>query len=214
MTTVSVKADTLYVGGGGPVNYTCIQDAIDNASNGDTVYVYNGWYNENVLVNKKINLIGESMATTVIECSSGHGIKIAANWVNISEFTIDGVTSGACGARAGIYNKAHDDVIIKNLEIKNFCNGIYIKYDEESGDLVHRNTIENCNIHHNGNASCEGSFHGITMKRVYNSIIRNSSIHDQNAHVDPNPGCEDGGNGLFLYGTSFTTIQKVVCLSK
>jgi len=199
MTTVPVKADTLYVGGVGPGNYTQIQDAIDNASNGDTVYVYNGWYNENVLVNKKINLIGESVANTVIRCSSGHGIKIAANWVNISEFIVDGVAPGACGARAGIHNKAHDDVIIKNLEIKNFCNGIYFKHDPELGDTVERVIIENCNIHHNGNASCEGSFHGITMRYVYNSIIRNNSIHDQIAHVDPNPGCEDGGNGLFLY---------------
>jgi hypothetical protein len=27
----------LYVGGGGPGNYTTIQEAIDNASNGDTI---------------------------------------------------------------------------------------------------------------------------------------------------------------------------------
>ena len=33
-----------YVGGSGPGNYTDIQDAIDNASDGDTVFVYNGTY--------------------------------------------------------------------------------------------------------------------------------------------------------------------------
>jgi hypothetical protein len=32
---------TLYVGGSGPGNYTKIQDAIDNASNGNIVFVYN-----------------------------------------------------------------------------------------------------------------------------------------------------------------------------
>ncbi len=37
---------TLYVGGSGPGNYTKIQDAIDNASDGDTVFVYNGTYHE------------------------------------------------------------------------------------------------------------------------------------------------------------------------
>jgi hypothetical protein len=30
----------LYVGGSGPGNYTTIQQAINDASNGDTVYVY------------------------------------------------------------------------------------------------------------------------------------------------------------------------------
>jgi len=46
----------LYVGGSGPGNYTKIQDAIDNATSGDTVFVYNGVYYENVIVNKTINL--------------------------------------------------------------------------------------------------------------------------------------------------------------
>jgi len=31
---------TLYVGGGGPGNYTCIQDAIDNASDGSTILLF------------------------------------------------------------------------------------------------------------------------------------------------------------------------------
>ena len=38
--------NTLYVGGSGEGNYTKIQDAINNASDGDTVFVYNGTYYE------------------------------------------------------------------------------------------------------------------------------------------------------------------------
>jgi hypothetical protein len=34
----------LYVGGSGPGNYTRIQDAVDNASDGDTVFVFDGTY--------------------------------------------------------------------------------------------------------------------------------------------------------------------------
>ena len=34
------SGNTLYVGGTGEGNYTKIQDAIDNASDGDTVYVF------------------------------------------------------------------------------------------------------------------------------------------------------------------------------
>ncbi len=36
----SSTGNWLYVGGSGPGNYTKIQDAIDNASDGDTVFVY------------------------------------------------------------------------------------------------------------------------------------------------------------------------------
>ncbi len=40
------RGNTLYVGGNGPGNYSIIQDAVDNASNGDMVYVYSGVYNQ------------------------------------------------------------------------------------------------------------------------------------------------------------------------
>ncbi len=38
----------LYVGGGGPGNYTSIQEAIDNSTTGDTIFVYAGTYAENI----------------------------------------------------------------------------------------------------------------------------------------------------------------------
>ena len=62
------SGDTLYVGGNGTGNYSKIQDAIDNASDGDTVYVYDDSspYYENVVLNKSINLIGEDKNSTVI----------------------------------------------------------------------------------------------------------------------------------------------------
>ena len=42
----------LYVGGTGPDNYTTIQDAIDDADNGDTIMVYPGHYNESLVIKK------------------------------------------------------------------------------------------------------------------------------------------------------------------
>ena len=48
----------LYVGGNGPNNYTSIQDAINDAKDGYTIYVYPGYYNESIVINKSISLIG------------------------------------------------------------------------------------------------------------------------------------------------------------
>jgi len=85
----TAKGDTLYVGGSGPNNYTKIQDAIDNASNGDTVFVYNGTYNEGLNVNKSIDLIGEDKNTTIIKGSNwGLVVFISADYVIFSNFTI------------------------------------------------------------------------------------------------------------------------------
>jgi len=59
----------LYVGGLGPNNYSKIQDAIENATDGDTVFVYDDSspYVENIIISSSINLIGEDRNTTLID---------------------------------------------------------------------------------------------------------------------------------------------------
>jgi nitrous oxidase accessory protein len=82
----------LYVGGSGPGNYTRIQDAIDNASDGDTVLVYDDSspYFQHISVNKKINLLGENRETTIIDGQQGsyNIITILKSGTYISGFSI------------------------------------------------------------------------------------------------------------------------------
>ena len=58
---------TLYVGGSGPGNYSIIQEAINDAQPGDTVFVYAGFYQENLIVGKLISLIGENKSSRIID---------------------------------------------------------------------------------------------------------------------------------------------------
>jgi len=67
---INFDGNTLYVGGSGPNNYSSIQSAVNDAVDGDTVFVYNGTYHENVVVNKTINLFGEDRNSTVIDAQS------------------------------------------------------------------------------------------------------------------------------------------------
>ena len=60
------ESKIIYVDYRGKADYTKIQDAIDNASRGDTVFVRNGTYYESILINKPINLIGASKNQTII----------------------------------------------------------------------------------------------------------------------------------------------------
>jgi len=90
---------TLYVGGDGPGNYSTIQEALQNATSGDTIFVYNGTYNENVNIAKKIDLIGEDRDITIIDGVAGgdNVVTIVNNDVLISGFTIQGDPSGQDG---------------------------------------------------------------------------------------------------------------------
>jgi nitrous oxidase accessory protein NosD len=78
----------LYVGGSGPGNYSRIQDAIDNASDGDTVFVYSGIYYEHVNVNKPILLQGENREITVIDGGGEEDVVYVSKNASIRGFTI------------------------------------------------------------------------------------------------------------------------------
>jgi len=84
------KGNWLYVGGNGPGNYTKIQDALENASDEDTVFVYNGTYYENLIIDKEILLVGYNKNNTIIDGSTGNEsvILLKADNVHIEGFTI------------------------------------------------------------------------------------------------------------------------------
>ena len=118
--------NTLYVGGSGEGNYSSIQDAIDNASDGDTIFVYDDSspYKESGLdIEKSINLIGENKDTTVIDGLKDGIIIIISytDWVNISGFTIQN------SSQSGIWVAFSDSINISgNIFADNRYIDIYI----------------------------------------------------------------------------------------
>jgi len=76
-----------------PDDYPSIQEAINNADNGDTIFVKNGTYHESIIVNKTVSIIGESKETTVFNASGFYdGILITSDNVTVREFTIQDAT--------------------------------------------------------------------------------------------------------------------------
>lgn len=77
----------LYVGGSEPGNYSSIQDALDNASDGDTVFVYSGIYKP-VIIRKALTLLGEDKETTFINGSGDCLVYFSSENVTVDGFTI------------------------------------------------------------------------------------------------------------------------------
>jgi parallel beta-helix repeat protein len=165
---ITGRGNTLYVGGSGPGNYTKIQDAIDDARDGDTVFVYNDSspYYENVEVYKSINLIGEDKNTTIINGSyNGDVVTIVSDWVNISGFSIQD------GFRSGIYNIISNHTIITgNNIILNHWYGIYVSHS--SG-----NTITDNNLSMNDDD-------GVFLFYSCSNIITNNNISNNHEGVE------------------------------
>jgi parallel beta-helix repeat protein len=134
--------ETLYVGGSGPGNYSDIQDAIDNADDGDMVFVYDGVYEENIKVNKNIQLIGENRNTTIIDGGNKRDVvKLTADGVTVKGFTIrnGGSTFGYAGGI--LLDPSSNSVISDNIIIDNELYGIWVLENESSYTTISNNII-------------------------------------------------------------------------
>jgi parallel beta-helix repeat protein len=73
----------------GPADFDTIQEAINNAADGDTVFVKAGTYYEHVVVNRTVSLVGEDVSTTIIDGNdTGHVLYVVRGSVNVTGFTV------------------------------------------------------------------------------------------------------------------------------
>ncbi|MBE3121537.1 MAG: right-handed parallel beta-helix repeat-containing protein [Thermoplasmata archaeon] len=155
------RGNWLYVGGSGSGNYSTIQDAIDNSSNGDTVYVYNGTYYEHVEIDKSITLIGENNNQIIENIILDNLNGIDLHYSNNNFIFKNHISGGDCGI--GVDSSSNNQITENTIEgIYNFGIDIY-------GMFSRNNIISKNHIEHNG--------FGIQLGwQCYNTIITGNEI--------------------------------------
>ena len=135
-------------------SYTTIQDAINHASDGDTIWVYSGEYEENIEVDKELELEG-------IAGEFGGGDDTGQPIINGS--LIEGPT----------INILSDNCNIKNFEL---ING--------EGDVIYCQSINNTLITSNkfgtSYSHWAGKYHGITLNLTSNITITGNIFSSHN----------------------------------
>lgn len=107
----------------GPADFHTIQEAINAASDGDTVFVRNGTYYEHVIVNKTLSLVGESVESTIIDGSNnGCVIDVLASNVSLSQFTLQNAGS----SWPGVYVESSGVSVWNNSMIDN-RGGVWVR---------------------------------------------------------------------------------------
>ncbi len=157
---------TLYVGGGGPGNYTSIQEAIDNSTSGDTIFVYAGTYAENVDTKlKKVTLTGENRELTFIEGQNTDPVVRIGN----SDTTIEGFTmKGSSDEIILQVATLCEDVYITNNIIKNGIQGISLSVPTSRINII-------------GNTIFDNVYVGIQVQTSTYTLIQGNTIIDNGA---------------------------------
>ena len=126
--------DVITVDDDGPADYDNIQDAVDAAGMGDTIYVYNGTYDEHVIVSESLTLLGQNENNVIIDGGgSGDCVQISSSDVVINGFTITNAS------RYGIYASS-SDLSIEHVAITDNGNyGIYFVHGK--GFTIRGSTI-------------------------------------------------------------------------
>ena len=188
--TIFVDADNVSGPWDGTVSnpYQNITSGLEHASDGDTVLVLNGTYNENVVVNKSVALMGDSNPL-INGMSHTYGINITVNNVIIEGFNIT-------NSYYGVYCSASGFSVANNIFWYD-AYGFYWRIDENSlaeDYTVYASTVENNEFYMNTN------FDAVSV----NVGINYGYDIGYNANIGDTAICN---NTFYLEGTSATGIN-------
>lgn len=176
-------------GVGSKASFMSIQQAINEAENGSTIYVPPNVYYEHVVINKTVSLVGEDVSTTVIDGSNNETVvQILADNVSISNFTVQ--NSGWGWYRNGVYVYRSNDCKIENNYFLNNCHNIRVNCSRNS--MVFRNIIRgtgygirlmnsiNCTAVENNASGCIG---GIHLENATNCVVKRNFCTQNNQGI-------------------------------
>jgi parallel beta-helix repeat protein len=219
---------TFRVGSGN--GYSKVQDAIDAASEGDTIEVHSGTYYEHITVNKKLTLMGMDTGNgrPILDAGgSGTSLELNANGISLTGFVIR--NAGSVYPDAGLAVSSSENSITSNDVIDNAWYGICIKGSNNeltgntiSGNKVYGlvlmgssyNSIYDNKIRNNGHESNSGGGIALHDSSTGNTIRNNEvsqnipdgiSIYDSNNNIiNENEVKKNSWNGIRVQGYSLT----------
>lgn len=191
-------------------DFTTIQDAINNATEGDKIFVYNGTYYENVLVNKGVSLVGEDRYLAIVDGNqAGSVISVMSDNVSLEGFTIK--RSGSRSDNSGIFiNRANGNYIRDNIVINNNY-GISLYYSDDN--MISDNTITDNMDGINFYSSISNAVSGNTITDNMNGIIfyySTSNVVSRNTLTQNNYGVLlfHSRENVFFYNNLVENLQQ------
>lgn len=157
---VRLETATWTVDDDGPADFQAIQEAINAAQKGDSVFVKGGVYYEHLIANRSVSLTGENRNTTIVDGGgSGTVILVTADNVTVEGFSTRNGRSGI------IVAGAQNCTIRENLVEDNKDRGILIT------------TSGNCTVNHNHVLRSKSGY-GINVNASQNVLVEENGASD------------------------------------
>lgn len=185
--------DIIYVGGSGPNNYSSIQSAINDADDGDTIFVYKGTYFENILIDKQLHIIGENKNDTIIDGGGiGDIVDFSADLINFCNFKIQ--YSGDEFSNSGVIFNSNN-CSLTNVIITETNWAIYLTHFSERNEI--KNNLISNNIR--GIYSFTGSkYNYISLNTIKNNIYSGIFFYATEGNIIERNIINSNGNGVVI----------------
>jgi len=178
------------------VNWTKIKYLINAASPRSAIIVAAGVYNENLVIDKPISLVGEDKEKTIIiGLGIGNVVYIASDRVTVSGFTIKRSGTNHIGpfngGDAGVMLDKCRNCTLSNLIVTENSLGIFLNLSDSNiveNNIVYLNRkdgiylrLSNNNIIRGNNCTLNGGHGGIYLNPSSNNNLIENNICDWNA---------------------------------
>jgi hypothetical protein len=172
-----------------PKQYATIQGAIDSASNGDTVCVGKGTYNEDVSINKSVQLSGRGARKTIINGQDPNAqgtVSILVDNVTLEGFLINGVGTNLTQVAVAINGSDSGPVsqaVVRYNQVVAGNGGIALRTIRVQNSIIQNNILEGNNSPY---VAAEGGLDGSGSLNI--DFINNTFI----GTVNPNDRADTG----------------------
>lgn len=201
--TVHTVDHVVYVDDCSDADFKSIEEAVYWIGQNDTVYVNDGIYHENVIVDKSVTLIGKNKSTTIVSGGEGGTIfSIMANWVNISGFTLQNSFTGIVSSSN--YCNIYDNIFMNNTY---GVNSIYSTNNKINNNIFQKNIMAGILfLYCNNNHIYDNLFENNICTSIYLSAYSNSNIIENNKIT--NDGISNRSIAIFLVQSSSNIISE------
>ncbi|WP_440945139.1 right-handed parallel beta-helix repeat-containing protein [Methanosarcina sp. T3] len=175
LVSIQATAAVISVDSNGEGNYNSIQEAVDNAQEGDIILVNPGVYKENVKVEKKVSILANSSSETPGELayvlgavSDENVFYVNSDNVTIDGFFISGLSSGGETLEVGIALEGAENCSLSNNAL--ILNDVGIALAGSRGNYLSSNLVSL-------------GYQGIALENSEENILANNMVLTNNMGI-------------------------------